>query len=65
MAGAGAEREFFGDCAAVATTRINIRSPHVGTNFKAWITTILRNSYFNVYRHIAKVAEDAMAPGAP
>jgi hypothetical protein len=35
MVSVEAEREFFGDCAAVATTRINIGSPHVGTNFKA------------------------------
>ena len=27
-----------------------------GTNFKAWITTILRNSYFNVVRQRSRVA---------
>ncbi len=27
-----------------------------GTNFKAWITTILRNSYFNVVRRRSRVA---------
>lgn len=36
-----------------------------GTNFKAWITTILRNSYFNVVRQRGRVAPmSAMAPEA-
>src|SRR5579871_3903439 len=35
-----------------------------GTNFKAWITTILRNSYFNVVRQLKHVAPmSAVAPG--
>ncbi len=34
-----------------------------GTNFKAWITTILRNSYFNVVRRRSRVAPmTAVAP---
>lgn len=34
-----------------------------GTNFKAWITTILRNSYFNVVRQRGRVAPmSAVAP---
>jgi RNA polymerase sigma-70 factor, ECF subfamily len=34
-----------------------------GTNFKAWITTILRNSYFNVVRQRSRVAPmTAVAP---
>lgn len=34
-----------------------------GTNFKAWITTILRNSYFNVVRRRSRVAPiSAVAP---
>lgn len=34
-----------------------------GTNFKAWITTILRNSYFNVVRSRSRVAPmSAVAP---
>jgi RNA polymerase sigma-70 factor (ECF subfamily) len=34
-----------------------------GTNFKAWITTILRNSYFNVLRQRSRVAPmSAVAP---
>ena len=34
-----------------------------GTNFKAWITTILRNSYFNVVRRRGRVAPmSAVAP---
>jgi len=28
-----------------------------GTNFKAWITTILRNSYFNEIRHRTRVSQ--------
>jgi RNA polymerase sigma-70 factor (ECF subfamily) len=36
-----------------------------GTNFKAWITTILRNSYFNVMRRRSRVAPmSAVAPDA-
>jgi RNA polymerase sigma-70 factor (ECF subfamily) len=36
-----------------------------GTNFKAWITTILRNSYFNVVRQRSRVAPmTAIAPDA-
>jgi RNA polymerase sigma-70 factor (ECF subfamily) len=35
-----------------------------GTNFKAWITTILRNSYFNVVRRLKHVASmSTVAPG--
>jgi RNA polymerase sigma-70 factor, ECF subfamily len=34
-----------------------------GTNFKAWITTILRNSYFNVVRRRSRIAPmSAVAP---
>ena len=36
-----------------------------GTNFKAWITTILRNAYFNVMRARSRVAPmSAVAPDA-
>src|SRR5215469_3444394 len=36
-----------------------------GTNFKAWITTILRNSYFNVMRARSRSAPmSAVAPDA-
>ena len=36
-----------------------------GTNFKAWISTILRNSYFNVVRQRSRVAPmSAVAPDA-
>jgi len=36
-----------------------------GTNFKAWITTILRNSYYNVMRRRSRVAPmSAVAPDA-
>jgi RNA polymerase sigma-70 factor (ECF subfamily) len=36
-----------------------------GTNFKAWITTILRNSYFNVIRQRSRAAPmSAVAPDA-
>lgn len=35
-----------------------------GTNFKAWITTILRNSYFNVVRRRSRLAPmSAVSPG--
>jgi hypothetical protein len=64
MAGAEAEREFFGDCAG-GDDEDQYQIASCRHELQAWITTILRNPYFNVYRHIAKVAEDAMAPAAP
>lgn len=31
----------------------------LGTNFRAWLVTILRNTYFNQYRKLAREVQDS------
>ncbi len=59
------DRSFADDLVQEAVVRALAHSDQFtpGTNFKAWITTILRNSYFNVVRHRSRVAPmSAVAP---